>query len=168
MKIAIGTLSEQKLGYFSETLNEINIVASVFPIDAASGISDQPTSSKETRIGSVNRARFAFESCADADMAIGIEVGYHPNKNNDYKILCWVTLIDKSGKELSAKSHNLLLPEFHQKILKGDKNLGDFVRQYINETTDPSLQELGEVIRSRKPFIQTALKLALWEWMMNN
>lgn len=168
MKIAVGTLSEQKLGYFSEILDKMNIIAEVLAVEAASGVSDQPVTSGETKRGSINRARTALESHPEADAAIGIEVGYHPNKDGDYKIMCWVTLVDFAGREVSVRSHKLLLPQFHQRILKADQNLGDFVRQYINDVNDQSMKELGEIIRSREPFIKTALQLALWEWLMTN
>lgn len=165
MKIVVGTTSEQKLEYLKELLGELQIEADIFPLEVASEISDQPKTSKETKRGSVNRAKNALMKHQDADAALGIEVGYHPNWNGDYKILCWATIIDNSGRQVSAKSHSMLLPQFHQRYLKEDKYLGDYVRQYLIENPDPITQEFGMIIRNRKPFIQTSIRLVLFEYL---
>jgi inosine/xanthosine triphosphatase len=161
MKIAVGTKSKQKLSFLQEVLDEMGIIADLEPFEVESGISDQPKKSKETKQGSVNRAKKALALSPDSDFSLGIEIGYQPNSSGDYKILCWATLIDKNGKQISTQSHKLLLPSFHQQILKEDKYLGDFVRQYLEENPDPMSRYIGIIIRDRKPFIQTAVKTAL-------
>lgn len=167
MKIAVGTTSEQKLQYLQEVLRELNFNAELIPVDVVSGVSVQPISDLETKFGSSNRARNAFHKANDADFAIGIEVGYHPKPNGDYRIFCWATIVDNSGKQISARSHQLLLPQFHQSILKQDKNLGDYVQQYITENPDPISTEIGTIIRFRKPFIQTSLQAVLFEYFFD-
>lgn len=165
MKIAVGTVSDQKLGYLRDVLTDMSLEYDLFPIASPSGISEQPISSKETKLGSKNRANHALLQCTEADIAIGIEVGYHPNKTGDYKLLCWTTVVDKNGRELSTVSHGLLLPDFHQKVIKRGEDVGDYVNQYISENSDPLLLGLGEAIRNRKSFIDTALRLAIWEYV---
>ena len=76
MKIAVGTTSNQKLGYLQEILDEFEIKATLIPLDVPSEISEQPISLLETKQGSINRAKNAFEKCNNADFALGIEVGY--------------------------------------------------------------------------------------------
>lgn len=161
MKIAVGTTSEQKLGYLRELLDELNIEAELIALEVSSEISEQPIDIIETKTGSINRASNAFAKCGDADFALGIEVGYHPNESGDYEILCWATLIDKDGEIFSALSERLLLPQFHQKLLKQNENLSDYVRQYLIENPDNLSQEMSEAIRSRKPFIKGAVKSVL-------
>ena len=168
MKIAVGTTSEQKLGYLQEILDELKIEAELASFDVASKISEQPMSSKETKTGSINRARNALSCCDGADMAIGIEIGYHPNTKGDYKMLCWATIVNGDGKKVSAMSHKLLMPQFHQQILKQDKYLGEYVRQFLAENPDHLSQEIGEILRNRKPFIQTALRSSLLEYFLND
>jgi len=165
MKIAVGTTSEQKLQYLQEVLDELNIDAILAPLEVFSEISEQPMTFRETKKGSVNRAKNALAKCDDADVALGIEVGYHPNQNGDYKILCWATLIDKNGKQVSTSSHRLLLPQFHQQKLKEGEDLRHYVRQYMAENPDDLSQELGIIIRDRKPFIQMSIRLALFEYL---
>jgi inosine/xanthosine triphosphatase len=166
MKIAVGTKSKQKILFLQEILDELEIIADLEPFDVSSGISDQPKRSKETKLGSVNRAKQALALSPDSDFSLGIEIGYRRNLNGKYKILCWTTLIDKVGKQISAQSHKLVLPSFHQKILKENKYLGDFVRQYLEENPDPVSQHIGIIIRDRKPFIQTSIKLALLNYLV--
>lgn len=167
MKIAVGTTSKQKIQYLQEVLDELNIDAVLIPLEVFSEISEQPVTFKETKRGSVNRAKNALAKCDDADVALGVEVGYHPNSKGDYKIHCWTTLIDNNGKQVSTSSHRLLLPAYHQQILKDNKYLGDYVRQFLEENPDDLSQELGVIIRDRKPFIQTSIRLALFEYLFS-
>ena len=78
MKIAVGTASDQKIGYLEEILKELEIDYSLKPFPVSSGVRDQPLSNQETKTGSINRARNALSQSIDSDFAIGIEVGYHP------------------------------------------------------------------------------------------
>lgn len=164
MKIAVGTMSEQKLEYLNEVLCELCIDAEIFPIEVQSLISEQPLSAEETLNDSINRASHAMQLISDVDAALGMEVGYHPDNNGNYEILCYATLIDKNGAKISCESHRLLLPDFHQRILKDNKYLSDYVRQYISENPDEISQEIGEDIRSRKPFISESIKNVFMEW----
>lgn len=168
MKIAVGTKSEQKLGYLNGVLQELNLEADIVPLGIASGVSEQPISSGETKQGSINRAKGALRECKDADMAMGIEVGYHPNKNGDYKIFCWVSIVGADGKLVSASSHRLLLPSFYQKLLRDDKDLCEHVELYMDENQDDLSQKLGTILKHRKPFIETSIRLALFEYLIDN
>lgn len=158
MKIAVGTTSDQKIGYLREVLDDLQIVAELLPIDAPSGVSDQPISSDETKAGSINRAKGAIAKAESADFSIGIEVGYHLDDNGDYEMFCWASISDNDGKITSAQSHKMLLPEFHQNILKTNQYLGDHVERFLSENTDEASQEIGNIICFRKPFIEAAIR----------
>ncbi|HUC96086.1 MAG TPA: DUF84 family protein [Candidatus Saccharimonadales bacterium] len=145
-------------------MDEVGFGADLIPIKVESGISEQPLTAKETKSGSINRTRNAFLKCKNADMAIGVEVGYHPNGDGNYEILCYATLIGKNGKHFSAESHRLLLPDFHQNILKENKLLGEYVRKFLNENSDQYSKEVGEDIISRKSFIKASIKSVLGEY----
>ena len=166
MKIALGTTSKQKIQYLEEVLKELEISAILVPNKVSSGISNQPTTSEETKRGSINRAKNAISKSKDCDFALGIEVGYQPGINGDYEMFCWATIIDKNGEQISAQSHKLLLPQFHQQILKSNKYLSDFVQQYLEENSNPISQHIGKIIRDRKPFIQTSVKLVLLNYLI--
>lgn len=167
VKIALGTTSEAKRKYLEEVLEELSIIAEIESLEIKSEVSDQPITTNETKKGSINRAEDALKASANSDFGMGIEVGYHPDKNGDYEMFCWTTIIDKNKKVISAQSHKLKLPKFHQQILKENKYLGDHVRVYLEQFSDPLSQHVGEIIRHRKPFIQTATKSALLQFLIS-
>ena len=163
MKIAVGTTSNQKLGYLQEILDEFEIKATLIPLDVPSEISEQPISSLETKQGSINRAKNAFEKCNNADFALGIEVGYHPNKNGDYKMHCWATIDDGNGKQITCKSYSLLLPKPYQDLLKRGEYLCHYVDDMKFNRTNPITRLAYEAVDDRKIFITSAIKSALIE-----
>ncbi len=162
--IALGSTYEQKINYLKEVLTELGIKATIIPVEVESGISSQPLTSKETKQGSINRAKEALKKVS-ADLGIGIEVGYHKNSFDKYEILCWATIIDKEKNQISTRSHTLLLPKFHQNILRKNKYLGDHVKDYLKTSNDKIIQEIGIIIRDRKPFITNALHNALIRYL---
>ncbi len=161
MKIAVGTASNQKLGYLKEVLQELELEFSLIPFNVSSEISNQPLTRKETKKGSINRAKNALSKTTNCDFAIGIEVGYHPNKKGEYKMFCYTTIIDSKGKKVSAQSHQLLLPDFYQKLLKENKYLSDYVDQYLSENQNPLYKQLAIILKTREPLIKTAIKTAI-------
>ena len=112
--IAVGTTSEQKISYVKEILNEIDLPAEIKSVKAKSGVSEQPLTKEETKKGSLNRARNALKQIPEADIGLGIEIGYHKKKER-YNMFCYASIIDKNNKIISCKSHEFNLPEFHQK-----------------------------------------------------
>jgi non-canonical (house-cleaning) NTP pyrophosphatase len=152
------------LQYLKEVLDELDIHAELIPVEVESEISEQPLTLEETKLGSINRSKNAFLMCNNADMAIGVEVGYHPDNDGNYEIFCYSTLIDKNGEQRSTESHRLLLPDFHQNILKENKYLGDYVRKFLDKNLDKSLREIGEDIANRKSFIKASTKAVLTDY----
>jgi len=161
MKIALGTTSEGKRKYLEEVLEELQTSMEIESIDVGSGVSEQPLNNLETKRGSIHRARKAIRKSHSADFGLGIEVGYHPNKNGDFEMFCWASVTDRSGKTLSAQSHKIRLPAFHQQVLKEKKYLSDYVRKFIEENLNSVSQHIGIIIKDREPFIKTAVKSVL-------
>lgn len=157
MKIALGTTSEGKRKYLEEVLKDVGVSASIESVEVESGISEQPITSLETKRGSINRAKKALLRLGEADFGLGIEVGYHPNKDGNYEMFCWASSVDRAGKVLSKRSHKIVLPEFHQQVLKENKYLSDYVRVFLSENSDPVSTYIGVMIRDREPFIKTAI-----------
>ncbi len=160
MRIAVGTTSKQKISYLEEILKEIEVNCSLIPFEVSSGVSDQPLSSQETKRGSINRAKNTFSKSTDCDFAIGIEVGYHPNKKGKYQMLCWATVIDSQTK-ISAKSQKIILPDFYQKLLQENKYLSDYVDQYFSENQKPPYKYIAALFKNRKAFVQTAIEAVI-------
>lgn len=163
--IAVGTTSEQKIGYLKEVLKEFGIKSVIKPTEVNSKVSEQPITSNETKKGSINRAKHALEKVKDADFALGIEVGYHKYLKNKYEIFCWVTIVDKYGYQVSGQSYKFLLPEYHQKILSSGKYLGDHLDGYAKKIKDPVHGYIDDMLRYRKPFIISALKDAFAKYL---
>ena len=121
LTIAVGTISPQKITYLKEVLKELGIKAVIKPVEVKSEVSDQPTTSNETKKGAINRAKNALREIKNADFSLGIEVGYH--KILKINLKCFVgqpLLISKNIKYLK-QSHRFLLPEYHQKILSSGR-----------------------------------------------
>ncbi|MDD5098880.1 MAG: DUF84 family protein [Candidatus Colwellbacteria bacterium] len=161
MKIAFGSVSEQKIGYLKEVIEDMGMEAEIIAVKAESGIAEQPMTSDETKNGSVNRARYAINNAKGSDCGMGVEIGYHPLENDKYEIFCWATLVAKDNVCVSQRSHGLMMPEFYQKKLKEGEDLHNHVMEYFKLNTDPVTQYVAEIIRGRKPFIIQAIRDAL-------
>ena len=164
LKIAVGTSSEQKIGYLKEALDEIGIEAEIIPSGVKSGVSDQPITEEETQTGSMNRARAAFEN-TDVDFGIGIEIGYHKNKDEDFEMFCCTSIFGKGEAVASCFSTKFLLPDFHQQILRENKYLGKYVLKYKEEVDEPVINYTRELIRGRKPLIVEATRNVLLQFL---
>lgn len=167
MKIAVGTTSSQKIGYLEEVLRELEIEFSLLPFNVSSEISNQPLSSKETKRGSINRAKKAFSNSTDCDFAIGIEVGFHPNKKGKYEMLCWSTIVDSKNK-ISSKSEKILLPDFYQNLIQKNEYLSDYVDEYLSKNLNTPYKYIATILKNRKPFIQTSVKTVIINYLIKN
>lgn len=167
MKIAVGTTSSQKIGYLEEVLKELELEFSLLPFEVSSEISNQPLSSKETKRGSINRAKKAFSVSTDCDFAIGIEVGFHPNKKGKYEMLCWSTIVDSKNK-ISSKSEKILLPDFYQNLIQKNEYLSDYVDQYLSKNLNTPYKYIATILKNRKPFIQTSVKTVIINYLIKN
>jgi non-canonical (house-cleaning) NTP pyrophosphatase len=167
LKIAVGSTSKIKLKYLKEVLKELKIKNKLFPVDVQSGVSEQPKTTEETKIGSINRAVRAIKEVGGADFVMGIEVGYHKNKDDRYEIFCWVTIIDKDGYQISSQSHKFLLPKYYQEVLGNDLFINEHLDGFIKNKKKVSYVEkqIDDIMRHRKPFIENALKNALIRYL---
>jgi len=147
MKIAVGTVSKQKIRYLKDK------------------VSEQPKTTKETRLGSKNRARAALDKNPEADFAIGIEIGYYQNKTGKYEMFCCTSIIDQHRFFETCSSSKFLLPKFHQDILKADKYLGKYVKEYKKDADRPTTNYIRELITDRKPLIIEATRNALLRYL---
>ena len=163
-KIAIGTTYQQKINHFQDVLDELGIKAEMFPVKVESGAAEQPATLKETKKGAVNRSKRAIEKVERADFGVGIEVGYQKNTDGDFEMLC-VTAISDINHSTYAVSGRLLLPKYHQKILKDGKYLGDYVAKFSEKAKTPEERHIGDLIRHRTDFIKNSAKFALLQYL---
>jgi len=165
LKISLGTTSEPKIQYLQDVLNELNIDSQIFPQSVSSGISDQPMTSDETKQGAINRATSAIELLPKSNCGMGIEVGYELNNQNLYEMFCWCVIYLSNTQIFTSKSKSLVLPEFHQQILRKGKYLGEFVHVFAENAQTIVEKEIGEIIWHRKPFITESVNSALTNFL---
>lgn len=161
MKIILGTTNDYKISLLREIVKELDLKGTVLGFAADSGVSDQPIGSSVIKKGAIKRARLALESSRSKDaIGVGIEVGYEKNKNGLLEMTCWTAVFDGS-KEYLAKSHNFLLPRFHNKIIQNGKYLGDHVRDFAKNSDNSATKVVREMIIHREPFIRISTHNAL-------
>ena len=110
LRIALGSASSQKVGYLREVLAEIGIKAEIIPKEVKSGVSEQPLCEAETKKGAINRAKEALRQTPEADFGLGMEVGYHLNKEGKYEMFCCASIVDKNSFARSCFSSRFLRP----------------------------------------------------------
>lgn len=156
MKIALGSISPQKLKYLKKVLADLKIVnCKIILSEVKSNISEQPLTSAETLKGSINRAKKSFAINKGVDFSVGIEVGYELNDKKKYEIFCWATIY-YGLKVYSCKSNSFLLPEYHQDKLKAGLYLSDFVRKFKDDKNYLK-NKLGLIIKDRDVIIKNAI-----------
>jgi len=158
IKIALGTISSWKLCFVKKIFDEIGLEYDIKTIKTESEISDQPLTEKETLLGSVNRAKNALAKNSDADIGLGIEVGYDKHEKGNYEMFCCATVCEKNQNLISSRSHKFILPKLHQEVLKDNKNLCDYVKDYYKKDNHPATQYLAKMIDYREPFIIEAVR----------
>lgn len=163
LNIAAGTTSINKVKYLKTVLKKLKIEADIIPVNAKSGVSEQPTTLSETKRGSVNRATFALSQTPKADLSIGIEMGGDFNEEGKRETFCWATIIDKKGHCFSAQSFSLIQPKYYSEILAKGEILGKHRHDFkiMHKEKGYIYEYLGEMLEYRKPFIINAIEKVL-------
>lgn len=108
---------------------------------AASGVSAQPITDDETRLGAENRAEAVRMRHPEADFWVGIEGGLHP-AGETYEVFAWVVIASRFHKGI-AKTGMFFLPPALAELVRQGKELGeadDIVFGKVN-----SKQETGAI-----------------------
>ncbi|MED3669059.1 DUF84 family protein, partial [Geobacillus kaustophilus] len=96
--VAVGTNNEAKIAAVRAVLSEKEY--RIVSLEVPSGVSAQPLSDEETRLGAIGRAKRALEA-AEADIGIGLEGGV--TKIDGQWWLCnWGALADRNGVVVAA------------------------------------------------------------------
>jgi inosine/xanthosine triphosphatase len=94
------------------------------PMDGPSGVSDQPMSDAETRLGACNRVKAIRDHYPDADYWVGIEGGVDFDEKGEMIAFAWVVI--ENGKHLGkARSGSFYLPPSITDLVRVGKELGD-------------------------------------------
>lgn len=125
IKIIVASTNPVKInsslnGFKKMFKNEKFIVES---ISIPSGVSDQPSTNKETYLGALNRANEASQHPQEADYFVGIESGIE-SMGDEMHTFTWVVIKSKNGQIGKARSASLFLPPKVSKLILEGKELG--------------------------------------------
>jgi len=106
--------------------------AAIFPsldmefvsVNVESGVSEQPVSDEETRLGASNRMNNARQAQPDADFWVGLEGGLEWI-DHEPMASAWMVVGDASGKRGQARTTTLPLPPAVRHLLLQGLELGD-------------------------------------------
>lgn len=127
MKIIVGSQNRTKL----TAVENIFKGASVYEIQAPSGVSDQPMTDLETLTGAINRAKYCQASDAGV-IGIGLEGGVM-ELNNQLLLCNWGALVDQAGQVYIASGARIPLPDSIADALLAGQELGDIIDQYAQK-----------------------------------
>ncbi|AIC95331.1 DUF84 family protein [Shouchella lehensis] len=144
--LAIGTKNPAKVFAVKETLLKEPIKMET--VSAPSGVSDQPFSNNETKLGALNRAQYAREKI-DADVGIGLEGGVYLHEGVYY--LCnWGVMVTKDGQVYAASGLSLPLPREYTTGLEAGKELSHIIGNDIGKKDGAvGLLTNGRITRKR-------------------
>ena len=126
MKIVVASRNPVKIGATEQAF------ATLFPdaplemlsADVDSGVSDQPTSDEETRIGARNRAMAAGDALPEADYWVGLEGGVEVI-DEQLMAFAWMAIRGRNDKIGEARSATLPLPPAVKDLVDSGMELGN-------------------------------------------
>lgn len=166
IKIALGTTSDNKITYLKEVLDALDLEAKIIPINADSGVTGQPRTEKETKQGSLNRAQAALKQYPDAEIGLGIEIGYEPI-NGAYFMHGWTSIVGRDGNPYSEQSSALELPKFFYQFLHDheEDGVGFHVREFGEQREENTWRHFAKIIQYREPFIKESVRNAILRYI---
>lgn len=126
--IAIGSLNQTKI----KAVETVFPYDEVHPIDAPSGVANQPFGDMETKQGAEHRATYARED-AKASTGIGLEGGVILVGEKLY--LCnWGAIVDIEGNKYTASGARIELPQAFKRELESGTELSVLMDAYTKRT----------------------------------
>lgn len=130
MDFVIGSKNNAKVQAVKDVLAIHFPSSQVTSIEISSGVSNQPYSDEETRLGAVNRALRASNLQAGG-IGIGLEGGVRSLGEQLY-ICNWGALVLPDGTRLTAGGAQIPLPEKIAIEIRKGKELGPVIEAYFN------------------------------------
>jgi len=150
MKFIVASTNPVKINAVSLVVKEKFPQAAVLGFAVDSGVSAQPRSDEETKLGSLNRAKAVRDlaiaekviNTQDEFLCLGLEGGvFCPGSSQNSQELwstVWVTAIDQYGLEYYSNGGRFPLPEFLAKMILSGREMGPALGDYLN---DPDLRK---------------------------
>lgn len=123
MRVIIGTKNKAKIGAVMSVMSQYFPKANYDLVDVASGVSEQPMSNEETRMGAINRAKAAVSAIDGADCGFGLEGGVY---ELDGQMYCcnWGAMALPNGDVYSCAGASFILPEAVASRVRSGEELG--------------------------------------------
>lgn len=102
-------------------------------VSSSSGVSDQPGTDAETRLGARNRSRDAQQQHPDADYFVGIEGGIDV-VGEQLLAFAWMCVDAGDGRSGEARSATLPLPGSIRQLINDGLELGDAIDEVFATT----------------------------------
>jgi len=126
MKVVVASRNPVKIGATEQAFAKLfpDQTLDMVSADVASGVSDQPTSDEETRVGARNRAMAASDVMPEADYWVGLEGGVEV-VDEQLMAFAWMAIKGSNGKIGEARSATLPLPPAVKELVDSGMELGD-------------------------------------------
>ena len=155
MKFIVASTNPVKVNAVTLAIAEKFPDSFVQGLEVESGVSAQPMSDEETKLGATNRAKFVRNLALDNKLilpdeealCIGLEGGaFHPAFSQDPNELwstVWAVALDQNGQTYFSNGARFPLPDFISKMLLAGEEMGPALGQYAK---DPDLRKKAGMI----------------------
>lgn len=155
MKFIVASTNPVKTNAVALAIAEKFPEVEVIGLEVDSGVSAQPMSDEETKLGATNRALFVRRLALknklilpDEDsLCVGLEGGaFHPTfatNQNELWSTVWVVALDQKGQEYFSNGARFPLPDFISEMLLAGQEMGPALGKYA---ADPDLRKKAGMI----------------------
>jgi len=132
MKLVVASTNPVKIQAASQGFLQIfSFTPDTVSLEANSGVSDQPHTDEQTRLGAANRVAFAQSKIPQADYWIGIEGGVHQAPEVGLVSFAWIAIADNKNLAFS-RTASITLPQPVVNLIHQGLELGDAMDQVFS------------------------------------
>lgn len=168
LQTVIASKNPAKINAVSIVMTELGLVFDLQAADTASGVSAQPVTQEETRLGAINRSKQALG--LGVELAFGLEGGVFELEGQMY--LCnWGALYSKEGLLFTAAGAQIPLPEEIAVRLREGEELGPVMDDYAQESGirkhKGAVGILTAGLINREEMFQHIVKLLIGQYLLS-
>jgi len=166
--VVVGSTNPVKIGSVAAAVSLFWPDAEIIGQETTSGVSAQPMSDEEMRMGALERARQALDSRAEARFGVGIEGGVLDSEDGMWAY-AWVLVTDRAGRVGRGQSGRFLLPPPVAALVRGGMELGTaddlFFGRLDSKRKEGAVGILSAGRISRQDLYQPAVTFALFPFL---
>ncbi len=173
LKLIVGSTNPVKLNAIKNAATGLSELWDVTGVEVASGVSEQPFSDSETKLGASNRAiaaqRYGASQFPGEDvLGVGLEGGVTEGEDGQLWSTVWVAVADQAGEIWTANGARMPVPEVIASLLRQGKEMGPVVAQLTGQANVKQKQGMFGIITQgyvdRTDAYSAIAKLALGIW----